>query len=525
MDDRGILVRRRQRGRMLPRDSSLLNSTEVRAGHRPGTALVAAEAVDTAAPTTMSAVLRQMAPSRKASSLGFWLFSLAFVFFNTVFVPTSLPSVPVLGGVNLYPTDLLLGALLILGAMYRFSNSPVAVRSPLSKYMVIFLAVLCFEAAYAIAVLHRPPLPVLVKCRTYAGYALFFPMLWALGTVGGVQRIIRLWAVLASAGALLYIFQVFHGEPSIFHQHAWLYSRQIAATIGGGAGDAQHLRRLFSQGTVLFRIMLFVAFIIWLLSASRASKWWLMVAALIAIQVLLQFTRGMYITSLAILLIMPTFIKEPVPRRRLFYVTVAAGVGLGMVILFKVASGSHSHLLAFIWDRFSRVFTHAGSDTSIQQRIEGAQALLGDLSGHWLFGLGLGNGIDYGDSTYISLLVDTGILGTFAFLLLFSVACVRGLRNIRHMPTTYERALLLALTLSTCRYLVNGLSQSDFAVNVRIPALAISIALMEILIVRARTTVRQTPSDEPLGAPQRAASGGVLRRKAASANASEKTYV
>ena len=433
-----------------------------------------------------SVVGRTPAPSL----LLFFALAVIFVVFNTVFQPAAMPAIPLAGGARMFIQDLLLWLLVIFGLFSRLNHSRTAINSPLSKYVIFFMFIIGAEAIYAMVALDRSLFTVYNDSKTFFYYLLFFPVIWCFGTDKGVDWIIKLWVALALFGALLYVYQFFFGELAIFQQYDWLYSSSLEVSTGGADAVSVEYKRLIMQGTVLFRIMLFVAFCMWLFPTGRKRHWWGLLALLLALQVLLQFTRGMYVTTVLALLLMPLVVREHNARSRIRNILVFSALAIGLMVFYKtVISGGGSakyNLLEFIGERFFSAVTESGQDTSLQGRVVGTEYIFSMIRqyGNWLTGMGFGSNISYGDSTYVSLLLKTGWIGTLAFVAMFGHACVRGMRRFRYIASPVHKALMLALLVSTVRHLINGMTQSDFALDSRIPALIVSVAIMEIIIAR-----------------------------------------
>ncbi|TCV83437.1 hypothetical protein [Sulfurirhabdus autotrophica] len=422
------------------------------------------------------------------SLLLFMMLAVIFVLFNTVFQTFSLPSVPLVGGANMFIQDLLLWLLVFFGMFAKLNNSKTSVGSSLSKFVAFFMIIIVAEVLYAVVAFDRPLFRVYNDSKDFYYYMLFFPVIWCFGNDKGISWIIKLWAVLAFFGALLFLYQFFFGELDIFQKYTWLYSSSLDVSTGGTGTATLDYKRLLSQGTVLFRIMLFVAFCMWLFPTGRNRQWWGWLALILALQVLLQFTRGMYVTTLLALLLMPLLISESAAKAKIRNILVLSVIVITLAIAYKAiyaTTSSNYGLFEFIGERFFRGVTEAGQDSSLKGRVDSAEYLFSKMDGNWLFGLGFGSGLVYGDSTIVSLLVKTGLVGTVAFFVMFIQACLNALRRFRFIDNPVQKALMLALLVSTMRHLVNGITQSDFALDTRIAALIVSVAMMEIIGIRA----------------------------------------
>lgn len=419
----------------------------------------------------------------------FLMLAAIFVIFNTVFQTYGVPSIPLVGGARIFLQDLLLWLLVFFGFSARLNNARTAISSGLSGYILFFVFIVIAEAVYAVVALERSLFSVYNDSKVFYYYLLFFPVIWCFGTDKGVAWIIRLWALLALVGAVLYIYQFFFGELVMFQKYDWLFSSSMQVGTGGASSATVNYIRLLSQGTVLFRIMLFVAFCMWLFPTGRSRHWWGWLTLLLALQVLLQFTRGMYITTLLAVLLMPWVIREGAVRAKIRNTLIIGLFAVTVAIIYKMIfsnSGAESPgLFEFIGERFFRGVTEIGQDTSLQGRVQGAEYFFSKMDGNWLFGIGFGAGIVYGDSTLVSLLIKTGLVGTIAFFVMIIHACLRGLRRYRYLDSPIHKALMLGLLFSTARHLLNGLTQSDWALDTRIAALIVSIAIMEVIGARA----------------------------------------
>lgn len=441
---------------------------------------------------TEIAMTNSVAPSNAArlpypGRILFTMLAFIFIIFNTVLEPANMPAIPLVAGARIFIQDLLLWLLLIFGIVSKLFNRRMAITSPLSKYIVIFVFIIVIVAIYSVLVLDRPLFTVYNDSKGFFYYLLFFPIIWCFGSEKGVDWIIKLWAFLAFFGAVLYLYQFFFGELSIFQEYKWLYSSKVLdVTTGGAHGVAIDYKRILSQGTVLYRIMLFVALCMWLFPTGKYRRWWGMLALLLAFQVLLQFTRGMYITSLLALLIIPFIARERVVTKQISKILILSVFSIGVMFLCKSAFSDnvgkeHYSLHEFIGQRFITGLMEMEKDPSLHGRVEGANYLFTKMKGSWLVGLGFGSGIVYGDSTVVSLLIKSGVVGTMVVFFMFLFACVRALRQYRYLGNPSQKALMLALLISTIRHLLNGITQSDFALDSRIAALIVSVALMEII--------------------------------------------
>ena len=433
--------------------------------------------------------MEQNKRSGRINKPAFFMLAFLFIIFNTIFIPSELPMLPLLGGVDLAITDILIIMLMGLAIQSRLFNNPTVVKTPLSKYVVIMLMIIFMGGVFSILAYGQAVLTVFANMRSFIGYLLFFPVIWCLGTMRGVEKIINLWVLLAIIGALFYIYTFSFGEPGFFQTRDWLFSRIAGVTTGGGESEIDiGFSRIMSQGTILFRIVLFVSIMFWLSSKGRARWLWGGIAALLAFQVVIQFTRGMYVTSLFMLIVMAYLIKDPKARGRLISVIGLCVFVGSLAILFYTGFdlGSEGSVFSFAGDRLMRTFTHSEEDQSIQSRILIYSTMLTYMEGRWLFGIGLGGGVIYGDNTFVSFVLKTGLLGLASFLFLSITACYRGYKGFKMLTDPWQQAIVLALWVSTVRHLINGLTQADFTDSARVPALIISIALMEVVIFRAR---------------------------------------
>jgi hypothetical protein len=452
--------------------------------------------------TTASASSSARLPS--PSRILFLMLAVIFVIFNTVLDPSNMTAIPLVGGAHLFVQDALLWLLFIFGLFAKLNNRRTAIASPLSKYVAFFVFIVVAESIYAVLALDRSIFTVYNDSKSFFYYLLFFPVIWCFGTDKGVEWIIKLWAVLAFFGALLYLYQFFFGELSIFQQYTWLYSsNSLEVSTGGAQAVTIDYQRILSQGTVLFRIMLFVALCMWLFPTGRYRWWWGLLTLLLAVQVLLQFTRGMYFTTALALLVMPFIVRERRVSAQIRKILLIGVFAIGGWLIYEsifsgMGTGQYS-LLEFIGKRFVFGLTEMGQDTSLQTRIEDASYLFGRMEGNWLFGLGFGSGIDYGDSTIVSLWIKSGLVGTTVFFFMFFHACMRALSRYRYLVNPIHKALMLALLISTARHLVNGITQSDFTLDSRIAALIVSVALMEIIGRRGVAAKTQEASSQRWG--------------------------
>jgi O-antigen ligase len=220
---------------------------------------------------------------------------------------------------------------------------------------------------------------------------------------------------------------------------------------------------------------------------------------LFGVTVVLIFTRTVWLSTLLVIGALGLLLE----RR---YRTQLSRIGMwtaGAIVLATVSltmSGVFSRVspVEVIYQRFMTIIVDNVQDPNAQFRFNEAQAALARMDGSWLLGAGfrasiateqagdpttsgwLYKDVGVGHNGYLSLLLDTGLVGLSAFGVL-AILVLKYCWNIRHRSgrDPWVWAMSLGIGLTMVRILMNGLTESTFTDSFTVPLFAIGFALLE----------------------------------------------
>lgn len=367
---------------------------------------------------------------------------------------------------------------------------------------------------------------------TFVAYGVLFLLAYQrLGTLQDVQRLLKLIAVATCFAAVVAIAQFLFSNGKFL----WLFehpSRTTSDVVKGTFQNQNHLVQLLALGT---------GPILWWLATLRTAErheprasrprgkasWGLPHATthvlwvgfgVVMFAALLTFSRGGLIALVAATGLAVGIIawKRLLDVRSIWAVGAVAGV---MIVALGI----------FGYEPLARRIGTLGSSASLQDLSDGRAALWGAhaeiIGDFWLLGTGVGTHRDiyptyltkhfdveftHGESSYMQLLVETGLLGTglvlFGIVLLFRAAFSTLSKEIPPSLAMTAVAIVPGLAASVLH------SFGDFVWY--IPACMTTTILLAAAAFRTRDLVTETASDEVTAPtsnvqPSRLAMGGI----------------
>lgn len=184
-------------------------------------------------------------------------------------------------------------------------------------------------------------------------------------------------------------------------------------------GSAGHPLELGGVLTVLWPLSIGVA-----LSNRRrkARSWpWALCAATIFAGMLVSVSRSAIVGGTVALLVMAW--RWPLGR-----VLAAAGAAMMAVVLTAVISPG-------VYDAFLKAFTGTQNDPSFESRAIGVQFVLNNFTKTLWFGRGIGTwNLWVLDNQYLSRLIEAGVIGLGAYIIVLAVPLALALRASRRAP-------------------------------------------------------------------------------------------
>jgi hypothetical protein len=215
------------------------------------------------------------------------------------------------------------------------------------------------------------------------------------------------------------------------------------ANFNRPAGTAAHPIEYGIVCAMILPLALYYAF-----RARRLARcfWWLCVGALGAGSVL-SLSRSAIVCLGVVLPIL--MVSWPIRRKVLAAATI--------VILIVIMSLGIPEILAAL----SNLFLYASSDPSISGRTQDYAAAFAEITRHLWLGRGLGTKSNVLDNQYLSTLVENGLIGLTAYILVFLVPVVGLLRVRSGMQDQAERELAITLVAALSVSIV-GSATYDF---------------------------------------------------------------
>ncbi|MEO8219694.1 MAG: O-antigen ligase family protein [Specibacter sp.] len=348
-------------------------------------------------------------------------------------------------------------------------------------FVVLVLAIL---ASYAVAALTALPFTdqnssnmVLLNVASYAGVVLL-----ANDGISDRARFVVLLRRIAFAGGLYAAL----GLVQFFTGHNVVESIQIPGLASGGTGGVdtrgdfvrpESTARHALEYAAVLAMVLPIALTIAIRDSTRHKfiRWFPVVAIMMA--AFLSVTRSALLGIIAVLVVLiPTW--EPAVKK----MAVWAGLG-GAMVMYALVPGLSGTILGMF----------SGNDPSVDSRTD-SYAVVGDyLFVSPLFGRGLGTmGPQYRifDNQYIGFIIETGLLGVTAFVLLALTA----------MITTFLRRrapdpLIGALGPAFCAAVLAGALLSAFFDSFHFPQ-AVGMFFLMIGLSGAHWNIRQSNDAE-----------------------------
>jgi len=372
------------------------------------------------------------------------------------------PSLPI-AGVVLRSGEMLLlmlGGLVFIKTLYR-PTAIMQILHPLRAPLIVLGVMYFIGVTYSVGIKHDAL--GLAETRNLVGWIALPVGIYAFRWhFARMDMYLQVFAVLV---ALLLVAQTILGVRLIFaDRSAELISKEFSDVIRGSAGAANYL-----LGYTMYYALGRAAI-------ARRKIWWIVSFNLLALGLIVTFTRGAWFAAFAGLITF--FFMTRAHRKMMGALMMSALFALIMAAGLLVAK---PHLIGAVGERLFSVTEEGKSGSSVGYRLDENKQALQAIARNPIVGVGIGGEykqhtgkhgmavveqgeFSYIHNSYLGLAVKLGLLAIFIPFWLY-----RNLWRewIRHRPALYGRVEGLRLNLAAAMaamsmYLVNNVSQPEW---------------------------------------------------------------
>lgn len=421
---------------------------------------------------------------------------------STIFTYGALPRVGP-SGVSLYLPEIFL-LVLLLWTLTRTNEPATAAREsglPLADVAFIgLIASATLSVAISWLVRGESISANLTQARWVVLYALYFITRRLLKDGRAFKRIILALFAIGAVTAVVFDLMVLTNLRDVMSAYSWFAVESHDLYVSATA-DSIRGARIYMPGRALVQVLLLPA----LIGMIVGPPGWFrrisfLLTLLFGVTVVLIFTRMVWVTTLISVALLAVLLSQT-HRVNLLKIAgwVVATMLLATAVLTVSSFGSAASALDTISQRFGTVFSDNIQDQDAQYRFTEAQATLARVSDSWLFGSGflatvqaiptvdsvtgepIIEEVGTGHNGYLSLLLNTGVIGLAFFVLLCGliVRATWAARTRQPSQDWFTWAMTLGFALTLIRILLNGISESTFSDSFTVPLMAVAYALVE----------------------------------------------
>jgi O-antigen ligase len=422
-----------------------------------------------------------------------WLFVVVVALGAGAFSYDYLPQVVKVGGLGLFPIEVLIGLLLIRMFVKDLSdhNQPLF-RSPLTLFFTLFFIMV--GVSLLVTLINGEPSlhDALIAVRRYSGYALFPIMFFGLRDLGQVRRFMLGTFAIAITVSSMFILQFLVG-PNI---HIFLGGLKISTALE----EVQGVTRTYAGG-ILFTFFLLISLNLLFHSNSRHKRLIFgLVTCLTLLHAALSFTRTVWYALVIGILLVWLFGRA---KERTGLSLVIAGVAtfaISVLLIMNLAVDLKAPgIVDTLLERFISPAT--GTVATIQTRQIESDFALHAFSRSPLVGIGAGSGFGYttnwidfntngyvpvqpnsADNGYVTLLMHVGIFGTIPYLLAVGLGTWRAIRSSWQITSPHWQAIQLGIGVGMVTVLISSVTANRFYDPTGIIAIAAMLGVSETLI-------------------------------------------
>lgn len=420
---------------------------------------------------------------------------------STIFNYGGLPRVGV-SGASLYLPEIVL-LVLVAWTLHRTDFSSRNIQR--SRWATLAFVGLMVSAGVSVLVSWLVRGESLTANLTQARWAALFGLYFVTRQVldedaRAFKRLIFALFAIGVVTAIVFDLMVLTSLRDVMSAYSWFDVDSHDLYVSASANSIQGAR-IYMAGRALVQALFLPALVGMIVSPPGIFRRISVALTLVfGITIVLIFTRMVWLTTLITVALLGVLLTR---KQRLDLVKVSAWVALTVVVASAILSLSTSWAgsspIDTLSQRFGTIFSDNVQDQDAQYRFDEAQATLAKASGSWILGWGflatvqtvpsvdsvtgepIFSEIGTGHNGYLSLLLNTGLIG-LGFFVLLSALIVRATWAARTQLPTQDRftwAMTLGFGLTLVRILLNGVSESTFSDSFTVPLIAVAFALVE----------------------------------------------
>lgn len=416
---------------------------------------------------------------------------------STIFDINEIPSVPI-GFGHFVVTDFLIfipiGIILVRS---RVEPGFVLNHTPLDLPLLAFYSIAILSTI--IAILHSSLTfnQSLGEIRNISSYLIFFIVVNLIRNKQQLQRLLKGLFFLATLVAMFMIIQYFMG-----HSIKILPGRVEELITAGNADPG--VTRILPPGQSLVLVVLICLIVLLIFDRKPTAFIFRFIqASIIGLALLFTFARNFWVALLLAIIFVWYLISEQ-DKVRTAKIAIWSLFVVGIVCVpIAISMGSKAYnLINSSATRFMTIFSpNTLNEESLQYRyIENSYAF-SQIASHPLIGSGLGsvyrscdrridsscdsisvwNFLTFIHNSYLWIMLKTGLLGYFCFMILLFFHIKRGLRNWPKIPHPFFKATALSLTVVIVAIIPSALIVPVFNVFHWTPLIALIFGINEVI--------------------------------------------
>ncbi len=347
----------------------------------------------------------------------------------------------------------------------------------------------------------------LTAARYMSLYGLYFVARAVCREPGRLRRLMLWLMAIGVVTAVFYDLLVLTPIKDVLSQYAWLSISVKDLYVGQGVDNISD-GRVFMPGRALVQILFFPAVVAtFTLPGGWLRRSMILCSILFGFTIVLIYTRAVWVTTLIALglLIVVADRQQRARMTRLVWLMPVVISALAVILLYH--GSTTTSWLDVVSQRFATVFTDNVNDQHLQDRFAEVSAVLDRTADNYITGAGFRASVGTQwvfDSSgqlvqtdvytwhngYSSLLLNVGLLGLGSFLALAALM-IRYAWQVWQVRSAdlFVWSCVAGLGLALVRILMNALTESNFTDSFTVPLIAVSIAVLELYVMRDREAV------------------------------------
>lgn len=441
-----------------------------------------------------------------------------------------IPKPITLGGQGLNAAELLIVFMLavvlvrsLVERRFEFLRSPITL--PL---LLLSLAIMVSVGAAYAKYLESPkgvfPFTLYNDARPMFYYSLFFVVAFGIRTRQELRILVAALIIIAAAVAVLMIVQYALGHE----QRVFMGTRWAAPRVEELGPDEEGVTRSLPPGLALMYVLFPAVTCLACMGKGRSSRLLGLASVLIAIGLLLSFTRMYWLSVSAAMVVIWMLVDSSMKRRLLTFGTVALTASVLLTIAFSTfapgaARARFSHAL---YDRLASTVTRSTVySPGLQNRIQENRSALELIKRNVIFGVGLGTPLHRTQvirpgyntqvivpiyrihNSYLDLWARFGLLGVLSFVWLSVAFLARSLLLFFHAQEPVHKVLGLTFFAAQIQFMMHATVGMSVPQIFNATTIALCWGLVEVMWRLEKGRAAPSPGDV---VPMKAAHGRLM---------------